>query len=132
MPRPGLAVNGPDTRYARLKPILQALAGQPLSSYTIDDPISHKVAAVAFEPVFINDRWWVVGAEQPVEEAYDPIRQIGVQILLGSGCVAGAAVLAVAALATAGSRNRRLATEVTRRNQELRQFEAIVDASDVR
>jgi len=126
---PGAAARQ-DQPYAGLKPVADALAGQEVPNAIIDDPISHTRVVASFEPVQIHGRWWVVGAEQPYDEAYFPIRQIGMQILLASGCVAGAAVLAVSALATAGSRNRRLAQEVTRRNQELRQFEAIVDASD--
>jgi signal transduction histidine kinase len=94
--------------YAAVAPIQAALQGRPHTAEYLD-PLAQRVMVAAFMPVSVGGgQRWVVAAEQPSEEAYAPIRQLGVHISLAAGILSVAALVAVVGLGRISERTHRL------------------------
>ena len=77
--------------YAAVAPMQKALQGQPHTAEYLD-PLAQRLMVATFMPVSVEGQRWMVVAEQPLDEAYGPIRQLG-------GTSASRRVLGLAALA---------------------------------
>lgn len=78
--------------YAELQPFKQARDGL-MRTIEYEDPLANKAVMVAtFAPAFVGDRQWVVVAQQPIGEAYAPIRQLGVQFGIAAVILAAVAL----------------------------------------
>jgi signal transduction histidine kinase len=94
--------------YAAVAPIQEALQGQPHTAEYLD-PLAQRTMVASFMPVSVGGgQHWVVVAEQPSEEAYAPIRQLGMHISLAAGILGLVALVAVVGLGRISERNRRL------------------------
>ncbi|NLX99992.1 MAG: response regulator [Rhodopirellula sp.] len=79
------------SEYGALPQFVRAAQGHE-DTVEYEDPLAAKRMVATFEPVLIAGHYWVVVAQQPVDEAYAPIGRLGRQ--LGAASV----VLALAAL----------------------------------
>jgi Cache domain/His Kinase A (phospho-acceptor) domain len=94
--------------YGAVELIQEALHGRSRTAEYWDPLAQHTmVATVAPVPVGEAQRWVVV-AEQPIDQAYAPIRQLGVNIRLAAGILGVAALGAVVGLGRISERSRRL------------------------
>lgn len=99
--------------YADLAPVRAAMGGRGGDTVEYDDPLDQQTMVASFVPVPVADHQrWVVIAQQPVDEAYAPIRRLG----LGLGAVT--AVLALSALAVV-LRLSSIGRQLQRTNQTL-------------
>jgi signal transduction histidine kinase len=99
---------GQSDEYAALAPIREALRGRPHTAEYLD-PLARRTMVAAFMPVSVGgERRWVVVAEQPIDEAYAPLRRLGVNIGLAAGILGVAALVMVVGLGRISERNRRL------------------------
>ena len=96
--------------YAAVASMQKALRGQPHTAEYLD-PLAQRPMVATFMPVSVGEgQRWVVVAEQPLAEAYAPIRQLGLNIGLAAGLLGLAALVAVVGLGRISERNRRLQT----------------------
>jgi signal transduction histidine kinase len=94
--------------YGAVELIQEALHGRSRTAEYWDPLAQHTmVATVAPVPVGEAQRWVVV-AEQPIDQAYAPIRQLGVNIRLAAGILGVAALGAVVGLGRISERSRQL------------------------
>jgi signal transduction histidine kinase len=94
--------------YGAVELIQEALHGRSRTAEYWDPLAQHTmVATVAPVPVGEAQRWVVV-AEQPIDQAYAPIRQLGVNISLAAGILGVAALGAVVGLGRISERSRQL------------------------
>jgi signal transduction histidine kinase len=94
--------------YAAVAPMQEVLRGRPHTAEYLD-PLAQRPMVATFMPVSVGgEQRWVVVAEQPSDEAYAPIRQLGMNISLAAGILGLAAVVAVVALGRISEQNRRL------------------------
>jgi signal transduction histidine kinase len=94
--------------YADVAPMQETLQGQPHTTEYLD-PLAQRTMVASFMPVLVEGgQRWVVVAEQPSEEAYAPIRQLGRHIGLAAGILGLAALVMVVGLGRISERNRRL------------------------
>jgi signal transduction histidine kinase len=94
--------------YAAIGLIQEALHGQ-LRTAEYRDPLAQHAMIATFTPVPVGgEQRWVVVAEQPLDEAYAPIHQLGMHISLAAGILGVAALGAVVWLGRISERNRRL------------------------
>ena len=99
----------PYLEYAQLPAVRAALSGQATSSEYVD-PLMHQRMAARFIPVKIGGHYWVVIAQQPVSEAFAPIRRLEWQI----GAAAATIALLLIWLCIAIDRGRRVDRESER------------------
>jgi signal transduction histidine kinase len=94
--------------YATVMPVREALRGRPhIAEYL--DPLAQRTMVATFMPVSVGEgQRWVVVAEQPIDEAYAPIRRLGVHISLAAGSLGVAALVAIVGLGRVSERTRRL------------------------
>lgn len=106
------------TDFSELRFVRMALEGTP---YTGDyrDPLTAEPKVATFLPVTIAGRNWVVVAEQPVADAYAPIRRIAWNIAGAAVILALAAVAVVIGLWRVSEHNRLLSLKLERRNKAL-------------
>lgn len=104
--------------YAQLEPVRMALRGM---SHTVEykDPFTAEKKVATFLPVAISGRDWVIVAEQPVVEAYAPIRRIAWNIGGAGAILALAAFAVVVGLWRISEHNRRLNQKLERKNRAL-------------
>jgi signal transduction histidine kinase len=96
--------------YAAVAPVQAALRGRPQTAEYLD-PLAQRPMVATFVPVSVGgEQRWVVVAEQPIGEAYAPIRQLGLNIGLAAGILGLAALVAVVGLGRSSERHRRLQT----------------------
>ena len=96
--------------YAAVAPMQKALQGRPHTAEYLD-PLAQRPMVATFMPVSVGEgQRWMVVAEQPLDEAYGPIRQLGLNIGLAAGLLGLAALAAVIGLGRISARNRRLQT----------------------
>jgi signal transduction histidine kinase len=94
--------------YAAVAPMQEMLQGQPHTTEYLD-PLAQRTMVASFMPVLVEGgQRWVVVAQQPSEEAYAPIRQLGMHIGLAAGILGLVALVAVVGLGRISERNRRL------------------------
>ena len=94
--------------YAAVAPMQETLQGQPHTTEYLD-PLAQRTMVASFMPMLVEGgQRWVVVAEQPSEEAYAPIRQLGMHIGLAAGILGLAALVMVVGLGRISERNRRL------------------------
>jgi signal transduction histidine kinase len=94
--------------YATVAPMQEALQGQPHTTEYLD-PLAQRTMVASFMPVVVGGgQRWVVVAEQPSDEAYAPIRQLGMHISLAAGILGLVALVAVVGLGRISERNHRL------------------------
>lgn len=94
--------------YAFLAPVQEALAGR-LHTTEYVEPLTQHAMVATFMPISVGKgQRWVVVAEQPSDEAYAAIHQLGVNIGLTAGILGLAALVAVVGLARISERTRRL------------------------
>ena len=94
--------------YATVMPIHEALRGRPYTAEYLD-PLAQRTMVATFMPVSVGEgQRWVVVAEQPIDEAYAPIRRLGVHISLAAGVLGMAALVAIVGLGRISERTRRL------------------------
>ena len=104
--------------YANLPAVQSALQGE-LQTLEYDDPVSGTRMIATFHPALVDNRNWVIVAQQPVAEAYAPIRNLGWQIGTAAGILSLFAVGIVLALGRISQRNQRLSRELKEHNQQL-------------
>jgi signal transduction histidine kinase len=94
--------------YAAVGLIQEALRGR-LRTAKYRDPLAQHAMMATFTPVPVGgEQRWVAVAEQPIDEAYAPIRQLGVNISLAAGILGMAALGEVVWLGQISERIRRL------------------------
>jgi signal transduction histidine kinase len=94
--------------YATVTPMQAALRGQPHTAEYLD-PLAQRTMVATFVPVSVGGgQRWVVVAEQPIDEAYAPIRRLGANIGLAAGILGLAALVVIVRLGQISERNRRL------------------------
>jgi len=67
------------TECAALAPVRAALEGRE-STLEYFDPLAEKAMVATFVPVPVAEQYWVVVAQQPVDEAYAPIHRLGLDL----------------------------------------------------
>ncbi len=103
-----------------------ALRGQSQATEFLD-PFTGVSGTGSFIPVSAGERQWVVVAEQPIAEAYAPIRRLGFQIGVAGTILGLAALAVVVGLGQISERNRRLNRELEERSVQLQaQAQALV------
>ncbi len=115
--------------YGELEYVRMALAG---TSFTGDyvDPISGEKMVATFLPVTIAGRDWVVIADQPVADAFAPIRRIAWNIALAGVFLAVAAGGFVFFLWRTSEHERVLNLKLERRNQALQKLTGELERSN--
>ncbi len=94
--------------YAAVAPMQEALQGRPHTAEYLD-PLAQRTMVATFMPVSVGgEQRWMVVAEQPNDEAYAPIRQLGLNISIAAGLLGLAALGAVVGLGRINERTRRL------------------------
>ena len=94
--------------YSAIAPMQEAIQGQPHTAEYLD-PLAQRTMVATFVPVSVGEtQRWVVVAEQPRDEAYAPIRQLGVHISLAAGILGLVALVAIVGLGRIRERNHRL------------------------
>ena len=115
--------------FSELPPIQQALHGQ-LHTAEYLNPLTGQTMVASFIPVPAGKRLWAVIAEQPVDEAYAPIRRLRVQLSVGATILTLAALVVTGGLGRISERNRRLNRQLTEQNQRLQQLASSGESSD--
>jgi PAS domain S-box-containing protein len=117
---PGLDLQANEhEEYANVAQVRRALAGQPHSG-KYQDPVTHRLMEATFMPVRIGARYWVVVAQQPVEEAFAPLRRLRLQLGAGAGILALAALMVVFVLGRSSEQSRRLDRQLAEERNLLR------------
>jgi signal transduction histidine kinase len=114
------------TQPADSAPVRAALAGAP-STAEYPDPISGEPMVASFQPVPVPDGTWAAVAQQPVADAYGPIRRLGGSIAAAGAVVAGAAFLLVGTLRRASVRDRKLSAELAAKSERLSALAATLE-----
>jgi len=115
--------------FVTVEPVRQALQGNHVTIEYVD-PMAQRTMVAAFAPVNVGDHRWVVVAQQPVEEAYAPIRQSAIQIAIAAGILALAALGVVVGLHRTNARMARLNKVLEESNEQLQRLASIVASSD--
>lgn len=114
--------------YAGIPAVRQALANfEQTTNYF--DPLAQRTMVASFRSVPVLGRSWVVVAQQPLDDAMLPVRKLAGNIAGAGGAIALAALAAVLVLGRISDRNRRLARDLHRSNQQLVKLAAIVESS---
>lgn len=123
---PGARNNG---NYKELEPVREALEGV---SHTGEyrDPFSNVRKVATFLPLEITSRKWVIVAEQPVIDAYAPIRRIAWNIGGAGAILALAAIAVVMGMWRISDHSRKLNLKLERRNQALQKATAELERSN--
>ena len=117
---PGLDLQANEhEEYANVPQVQQALAGRSHSG-EYQDPVAHRTMEATFVPVRVGEWYWVVVAQQPVEEAFAPLRRLRLQLGAGAGILALAALTAVFLLGRSSEQSRRLDCQLAEERNLLR------------
>ena len=111
---------GMHKEYAATAPVLAALQGTA-STLEYEDPTTQRTMIATFLPVPVSENNWVIVAQQPVEEAYAPIRRLGLQLATATTILA---LVAVATIIVMGRKQKQLqlaraAAEAAQRSAEV-------------
>ena len=87
----------PHREYAAVEQIQAALQGTSSTSEYMD-PVARQTMIATFMPVQVSGNHWVIVAQQPVAEAYAPIRSSAFQLSIATAILALAAIAAVMVL----------------------------------
>jgi two-component system sensor histidine kinase/response regulator len=104
--------------YSGLAAVRQALQGKPFFGEQVD-PATHQVMVATSMPVSVGRQRWAVVAQQPVDEAYAPLRLARLQVGIAAAVLALVALAVVAMLGRISERNRRLSRELALRAEQL-------------
>ncbi|HVW02915.1 MAG TPA: response regulator [Planctomycetaceae bacterium] len=114
--------------YANLPQLEDAKEGRVHTSEYYD-PLARRDMIATFVSVPVGDQQWVAVAQQPVKEAYAPIRSLASHISAATAILAIVAVLIVIVLGKTSDRNRRLNRQLEEHNRELlRQAEELASS----
>ncbi len=107
--------------YAKLEVVQRALRGET-ATIEYADPLAGMEMIATFRPVELSDgQFWVVIAEQSVDEMLAPGREYRDQFLLAMVVTAGLALGAAILLARASEKARAMGIELANRNRQLNQ-----------
>ena len=107
--------------YDALTPVQRALTGRSHSGQYFDPLVDQEMVAT-FMPTPVGKHLWAVVAEQPVAEAYAPLRELEFQLSTGASILAVLAATVVLVLARASERNRRLGQQLAEERNLLRRL----------
>ena len=109
----------PYKQYADVDAVREALRGMA-SRERYTDPISGREMIAIFQPLRLSaDRYWVIIAEQDVDEALVPLKELAGHISLAAAIVALLALVAGVLLARTSERNRLMRIELAEHNERL-------------
>jgi len=115
--------------YASLPVVRRALRGQPFTG-EYRNPRSEEWSIATFWPFEISGQYWVVVAEQPLADAYSPIRRIALHIGAAGVILALMAVAVVVVLWRTSERNRYLNKALEVRNRSLQKLTSDLERSN--
>jgi PAS domain S-box-containing protein len=105
--------------YGSIAAVQDALAGRMKDGIYVD-PLLQREMVATFMPLRVLKQHWVVVTEEPVEDAYAPLRELSLQLAAGTAVLAVVAGLVVLVLGRNTERTRRLHRQLEEERNLLR------------